>query len=270
MPIITISRGTFSGGKDLADCLARRLGYPSVSREVIVDASRRFGVSGNDLLDVMSHPPSFFDRLKRDRDQYLAFVRAAFCQYAKQGDLIYHGHAGHHLLAGIGHLIRVRVVADMSFRVEAAMEREHLTSHEAEAHIHKVDSERRKWTRFLYGVSWDDPANYDIVVNLEHLGLEGACDLVARMAELEQFQVTRESQEALEDLALSSLVIATLANDARTADADLQVHATGGVVTVEGFVGEREVVAGVPQVLQDVEGMTRLINEVAFTPPYPM
>jgi FixJ family two-component response regulator len=35
MPIITISRGTFSGGKELAECLARSLGYACISREVL-------------------------------------------------------------------------------------------------------------------------------------------------------------------------------------------------------------------------------------------
>jgi cytidylate kinase len=270
MPIITISRGTFSGGEELAECLAERLGYPSISREVIVDASEQFGISGSALQAAMVHPPSILGRLTRDRDRYLAFVRAALCQHAKPGELIYHGHAGHHLLAGIRHLIRVRVVADMGFRIQAAMDRQHMTSHEAEVYIHKVDKERRKWTRFLYGVDWDDPANYDIVLNLEHLGLDGACDIVVRTARLEQFQVTSESQEAMEDLTLHSLVVAALANDERTAEADLHVEAHQGVVTVRGFVKQSDVVTSVPEVLRNVDGIAKLINDVAYTPPYPM
>ena len=43
MSIITISRGTFSGGRDLAECLAQKLGYPCISREVIVEAAERYG-----------------------------------------------------------------------------------------------------------------------------------------------------------------------------------------------------------------------------------
>src|SRR5574341_139975 len=101
--------------------------------------------------------PSLLDRLKRDRERYLAFIKAALCQRAKAGDLVYHGHAGHHLLAGIRHVIRVRVVADIAYRVQAAMKRLGMTSHQAEAYIRKVDSERVKWTQFLYGVAWQDP-----------------------------------------------------------------------------------------------------------------
>ena len=50
MAIITVSRGTFSGGKILAERLAERLGYPCFSREEIMqDAAKSFGISENEL-----------------------------------------------------------------------------------------------------------------------------------------------------------------------------------------------------------------------------
>lgn len=36
MAIITISRGTFSGGKALAECLSRTLGYRSIDRDMLI------------------------------------------------------------------------------------------------------------------------------------------------------------------------------------------------------------------------------------------
>jgi len=36
MSVITISRGTFSGGKAIADCLSRRLGYRCIDRDTII------------------------------------------------------------------------------------------------------------------------------------------------------------------------------------------------------------------------------------------
>ena len=42
MPIISVSRGTFSGGKHLAEELAQDLGYPCISREIITDAAKRY------------------------------------------------------------------------------------------------------------------------------------------------------------------------------------------------------------------------------------
>lgn len=264
MPIITISRGTFSGGKELAECLAEKLGYPCLSREVLVEAAERYGVSESALAAALTRAPSLLDRLKRDRERYLAFIKAALCQRAKAGNLVYHGLAGHHLLAGIRHVIRVRVVADIGYRVQAAMGRLGMTSHQAETYIRKVDSERVKWTQFLYGVAWEDPRNYDVVLNLEHLGIQGGCATVLRLAELDVFQPTEESLAAMENLALSSLVLAALAGDKRTRDGSFQVQAMAGVVTVEGVVRVPGVAESVPEVAGAVEGVKKVVNNVVL------
>ncbi|HWT80266.1 MAG TPA: cytidylate kinase-like family protein [Candidatus Methylomirabilis sp.] len=262
MPIITISRGTFSGGKDLGECLADKLGYPCVSREVIVEAAETYGVSESVLFAALSRAPSLLDRVKRDREHYLAFIKAALCQRAKAGNLVYHGLGGHHLLAGIRHVIRVRVVADISYRIQAAMKRLSMTSHQAEAYIRRVDGERVKWTQFLYGVGWEDPRNYDVVLNLERLGIQGACATVVRMAELEMFQPTPESLAAMENLALSSQALAALARDKRTRDGSFRVQATAGVVTVEGVVRVPGIAESVAEVVGEVEGVKQVVNNV--------
>ena len=262
MPIITISRGTFSGGRDLAEALAGELRCPCISREVLVEAGARYGASEAALSAALSQAPSLIDRLRRDRDRYLAFIRAVLCKHARQGDLIYHGHAGHHLLAGIRHVLRVRVVADISFRISAAMKQLNMTSRQAEGHIKKVDAERRKWTRFLYGVAWEDPSNYDVVLNLEYLGIAGACAAVVRLAELPQFQPTDESRKALADLALQSFVLAALASDVRTRDADFRVRAHDGVVTVEGVAKLPEMMESVGEIVSKVDGVTKVVNQV--------
>jgi cytidylate kinase len=262
MSIITISRGSFSGGKDLAECVARDLGYPCISREVIVEAAEQYGASEAALSAALSEAPSLLDRLKRDRDRYLSYLRAVLCKHAREGSFVYHGYAGHHLLAGIRHVIRVRVVADMRYRITAAMEQLNMTSRQAEAHIKRVDEQRRRWTRFLYGVEWEDPANYDVVLNLEYLGIEGACAVVVRMTQLEQFQPTAESRRALENLALQALVLAALARDERTRDADFRVRAEDGVVTIEGVVKLPDMVDSVREVVAGIEGVTEVVNQV--------
>jgi hypothetical protein len=45
MAVITISRGTFSGGKMLAECLSQTLGYRCIDRDVIVARAAEHGVS---------------------------------------------------------------------------------------------------------------------------------------------------------------------------------------------------------------------------------
>src|SRR5919197_611039 len=49
MSIITISRGSFSGGQALAERVAQRLGYSCLSREVLVEAAATYGVPESTL-----------------------------------------------------------------------------------------------------------------------------------------------------------------------------------------------------------------------------
>jgi hypothetical protein len=42
MPVITISRGSYSHGREVAEKLCARLGYRCLSREIILKASEHF------------------------------------------------------------------------------------------------------------------------------------------------------------------------------------------------------------------------------------
>jgi cytidylate kinase len=211
MAIISISRGTFSGGKALAERVAGRLGYPCLGREeVLVEAGKEYGISERELTEAVNQPPPFWQQVPGRRIAYLMCLTAALLQRAQGGTLVYHGHAGHFLLSSISHVLRVRVIADMEYRIKAAMERMNLKRDEAIVYIDRVDKERIKWTRFLYGIEWGDPSQYDAVLNLERMTLDGASLAIVSMALLDDFKVTPQSQKAFEDLRVTSEVWAAL------------------------------------------------------------
>lgn len=263
MAIITISRGTFSGGKTLAERLAERLGYPCLSREEVVqDAAAEYGIAKADLAAAFNEPPPFWEQAPGKRVAYLKCVTAAILQRARNGNLIYHGHAGHLLLRRIPQVLRVRVVADMEFRIRAAMNRLKIERDAAIAHIDRIDKERKKWSRFLYGIEWGDPNLYDVVLNLEKLSIEGACETLVRMTALAEFQETAESKTALQDLTLSSKVWAALAKHELTRKVAVRVSASDGRVTVEGSVGSQRVVDTIPEIVRQVEGVRDVTCDV--------
>lgn len=234
MPIITISRGSFSGGKTLAECLARRLGYRSIDRDVIVEQIAAYGVSQNDLRDALEKPPRFFDRFRRERYLYLALIQSALTEEAREGRAIYHGLAGQLLLGGGHPVLRVRIVAPLDRRAKIMQERLKSSRKDAIAYIKKEDGDRRKWTQFLYGVDWEDPSLYDIVLNLENLGMEEACRVISSLALESRFESTPESQRRMDDLTIASRVRADLAVNQSTSDLELEVVAHGGAVAITG------------------------------------
>ena len=44
MPIITISRGSYSKGKEIAEKLAAKLNYECISRDILLEASEEFNI----------------------------------------------------------------------------------------------------------------------------------------------------------------------------------------------------------------------------------
>jgi cytidylate kinase len=264
MPVITISRGTYSGGKELAECVAARISAPCLSREILVEAAEKFGVPEHILVEAMNKPPSVLERFSHQRDVYLAFVRATLLQHAATGSFVYHGRAGQLLLTDVVNVIRVRIVAPMSYRVPAAMKRLGIDERKAIVHIEKVDREREKWVRFLYNTEWQDTSLYDLVVNLEQLSVEEACDIVCGMISFKRFAWTDDSRRKVADMALASLVIAELARDDRTRGCTLDVSCSSGVVTIRGTVRLREVYDLVPRVASGVPGVVEVRCEISL------
>lgn len=264
MTIIAISRGTFSGGEALATSVAERLGYRCVSREVILEAAWSYGVSVEKLSTAMEKRPPLWERVAGKRTAYLTFTRAAMCVQALEGRLVYHGYVGHLLLPGVAHVLRVRAIADLDYRIQAAMRHQGLARKDAVAYIERVDKERRQWTRSLFDVEWDDPSLYDVLLNLSRMSVATACETVVRLTEREEFQPTAASMKALRDLALRSRVAAMFAQDQRTRSTELEVTADDGIVTVTGTTQSPALLEAVAAVAREVEGVRDVRSEVRF------
>jgi cytidylate kinase len=269
MPIITISRGSLSGGTALAERVAQRLGYGCVSREVLVEAAAKYGVPEAKLSDFLDKVPGFWERLTVSRRLYLLFIQAIMCEFAQQGNLVYHGHAGHLLLKGIDHVLKVRLIAPLAYRITAVMERQGVSPKAALQYIQQVDEERRRRMRDLFEVDWRDPALYDVVVNLEEMSLETAADVVVSLAQHTEYQPTVASQKALDDLTLRCRVQAAIAAYPATIGIMVEAQADGGSVRLAGVVECNELHEDIIHIAQTVPGVQEVISALEVRPIFP-
>lgn len=210
MAIITISRGSYSRGREVAEKLAARLGYECISREVILEASKQFDIPQIKLLRAVRNAPSILDRYRFGKERYVAYVRAALLQYVQRGDVVYHGFAGHFFLQEIPFALNVQILADTEDRVQEVMKREKLPLDEARRALLRIDEERSKWSQHLYGIDTRDVSLYDMVLNLRSLSIDDAVELIARNAELPVYQSTPETAKILDDHVLAARVEAAL------------------------------------------------------------
>lgn len=210
MAIITISRGSYSKGKEVAEKVAAQLGYVCLSREVILDASDQYHIPEIKMIKAIHDAPSILERFGRGKLPFIAYYQSTLTRLVQKDNVVYHGLAGHILLKGVPHVLKVRVIADLADRVASEMKREEVSEQEARTLILKDDQERRKWTQSLYGVDPWDSSLYDLVVHIHKFTVTNAVDFICYSANLEQFGATRESQRKMDDLTLASQVKAAL------------------------------------------------------------
>lgn len=274
MAVITISRGTMSGGEALARQLSGRLGWPAVSREVITETAEKHGVSEKIVAEQLTKGPGWLKRYTAERRLYLVAVESALIERALLGSYIYHGYAGHLLLKGIPGVFKVRLIAPMEFRVRNVMERMGMSREAGIRYIQQVDRQRVEWTRFLYDVDWSDPAIYDAVFNLSTLSVDTVADIICQAVRSPEFQDTPESRKAIEQAALACKIKSLLAQHHTTRGLDMQVTVREGTVRVTGNIvtggimhsGVNMMKEDIRRIASSVPGVTDVEVEVSVTP----
>jgi len=200
MGIVTISRGSYSRGIEIAEKLAKKLGYECISREVLLEASKEFNVPEVKLVHAIEDAPSIFDHIKDGKRRYVAFIREAFLEYIQKDNIVYHGFAGHFFTKEIPNILKVRIIANMDFRVNVLMEREKISEEKARKLLYKIDVERRKWSMYLYGIDTNTTELYDVILHIDCLRVDGAVNFIYDLAKRPCFQTTEESQKKLKEL----------------------------------------------------------------------
>jgi len=237
MAIITISRGSYSRGKEVAEAVAARMGYNCISRDVLLDASKRFNIPEVKLIRAIHDAPTLLRRMGRDRRAYIAYIRSALTWRVRKDNVVYHGLAGHILLEGISHVLKVRIIADIRDRIAAEAAREGISREKARALLLKDDEERRKWTQSLYGKDPWDCHLYDLVIHVHKLTVEDAVDFICQAAARPQFRTTDASRQQMEDLALACRVKTAIVD----VDSDAGVTCEYGNLLIYSEAGGRVV-----------------------------
>jgi cytidylate kinase len=206
MAIITISRGSYHRGREVAEKVAQKLGYECLSRDILLEASEEFNIPEIKLIRAIQDAPSILDRLTRQKEKYVAYIRAALLKHVQKDNVVYHGLFGHFFLQDIPHVLKVRIVADLEARVADEVKREGISESKAREVLMKDDEERRKWALHLYGADWWDATLYDLVIHLKTITVDDAVDLLYHIVQLPGFQTTPESQEAINNLMEAALM----------------------------------------------------------------
>lgn len=169
MATITISRQLGSLGLDVARVLADQLRYRLVHRELINQAALRAGapemaLATIDELGLLDLCPS-----QKDCEAYHQAVHQVMLELVAEGNVVIVGRAGQAILRGHPEVLHVRIIAPQKLRAERIAKLHKIPVRKALAQIEASDRYRKNYLQQFYKMDWDDPEQYDLVLNTARL-----------------------------------------------------------------------------------------------------
>lgn len=195
--VITISRQFGSGGGEVGRLVASRLGIDLYDNALIEGAAadmkiepskvaeREQNISTQSLIErlIMGNDVPQDTVLSTDDRLFVAqsrFIRSV----ASAKPCVIIGRCADFVLRGRSNLLRVFVRSDADFAARRVVEKSDGRLDEAAA-LAKIESVNTARANHYYNYTngrWGDASNYDLVINTRVVGIEGAADLICRLA----------------------------------------------------------------------------------------
>jgi cytidylate kinase len=154
MAVITISRQVGSGSQEIATQVAKLLGRRSEAVAKI--ATRKRDSTGAEVLTVE----------KLNEASCVDLIRTAIQAAHRQGNFVILGRGGQAILKDKPDLFHVRITAPLDVRVRR-IQAEHrgFSAEAAEEWAAEQDRKTAAYLKQFFGIRWDDPLLYHMVIN---------------------------------------------------------------------------------------------------------
>lgn len=187
--VITIGRSYGAGGRSVGKLVAETLNIPYYDSELLEQAAIRSGLNQKYLESVDEKSVKLgalyhYAGLAYDPNSELEMTaaraqREIIEKVADEGACVIVGRRADQILSGKKDLFRVFVTAPIEARADRVAGRENLSQQESVQKIKKVDKERSAYYNQNSDQEWGEASNYDLCVDTDKLGVQGAADLIA-------------------------------------------------------------------------------------------
>src|ERR1051326_5392070 len=204
MAIITISRLTGSGGREIATATAEALNFQLIDRRAMdVVIAQHFPVRSEQL-----------SKIKKDARVYDEMMRSAIAEAAAAHNIVILGSGAQFLFARVASSLHVQIVAPLPYRTARIMRTAQVDREQAEKIIEGRDREKETFIRTLYGKDWRDPAHYDLIINIDRFANDVAVDIIVRAAQSKGIEAkpVELPPQLREDILVTKLDVAQMAD----------------------------------------------------------
>ena len=235
MAIVTISRKSGTGAKDIAMAVAKRLQYDFISKDSIYKEIEEHGAKWLGWVARLDeHAPTLRERYDQSHAAYLAMIEHCIYTNALKNNVVILGRGGNYLLETIPYSLRVRITASAEDRCRILWDRFGIEEAAARKVLKHRDHERSTYINRAYHRDWADPDDYDMTLNSGHMGFDELVALIANEIPTRDKLFTPDTEEKLRRLELASRVKAEILTRFSMHIRTLEVHHDGTAIVLRG------------------------------------
>lgn len=184
MAVITVCRQVGTGGRYIAENVAKALGYHFADYRTVEMILREYGLI--EFPEVYTSPPTFweyFTSLGPARETISRMLPQINLALAGHGDVVMLGRGVFASLQGIADVLNVRLKASLPTRISRVMYDNGIGSRdEAEEFVRERDARVAGYIKDWYGVSLDDTNLFDLVVDTSKISPDVAIRWIVETA----------------------------------------------------------------------------------------
>ena len=200
--IYTIGREFGSGGKEIGEKLAERLGIKLYDKELLQRAAKESGFCEEIFANHDEKPTSsFLYSLVTDTYSMNNFATAPFLdmplnhkvflaqfnaikQIAEQESCVMVGRCADYALEGNPDCMSIFIHASMDQRIKRISQRMNVTENKARDLIQKNDKQRSSYYNYFTNKKWGDYNSYDLILDSGKFGIDGCVEMILTSHEL--------------------------------------------------------------------------------------
>ena len=179
--VITIGRSCGSGGLEIAQKLADRLGVRCYDADALLEEATRAGCAEEMRAFLAEKPVNSLLFSIAVENSTRGMGRVPFTlmhQIAEREDFVLLGHCGNYARRDRDDLTTLFIHGELEQRVQRIMRTQDMSEREARRYIHKTDEARRHFHEFYTGEVWGEAEKYDLTINSFALGVDAAAEML--------------------------------------------------------------------------------------------
>ena len=199
--IITIARQYGSGGREIGEKVAAKLGIPLYDKELIKEGAARESLDenavkaadesatnsllytlamGSNVLGTTMH----FGYKMPLNDKLFILQSDIIREYAKKGSCVIIGRCADYVLRDESNVLRLFIYGDLDHKIARVSERHpEMKAGQVIDAINKTDKRRSSYYNFYTGNKWGKYDNYDMAINSSAFGIDGSAELICACVE---------------------------------------------------------------------------------------